>query len=170
MVKVAITGVESTGKTSLCKQLAQHYKTTYLQEQARAYLEALNMPYTIKDIENICALHKQEEAKLNHKPLLFLDTEMYTLKIWCEVKYNFCPLSILNACNYQNYDAYIIPDIDLPWEADALREHPSLKDRQMLQKMYVEHIANTNKPWIVISGNAQERLRNSVAFIERLIV
>ena len=35
MIKVVVLGPESTGKSSLCAQLADHYKTGWVKEYAR---------------------------------------------------------------------------------------------------------------------------------------
>ena len=38
-IKIVLYGPESTGKSTLAKQLAEYYKTDYVQEYAREYLQ-----------------------------------------------------------------------------------------------------------------------------------
>ena len=56
MIRIAITGPESTGKSWLTEQLAQAFNTTFIPEYARKYIEQLNRPYDFNDIEIIAAI------------------------------------------------------------------------------------------------------------------
>ena len=51
--KVAIIGPECTGKTELSKYLATRFKTEWVPEYARAYLNKLNRPYDQSDLTKI---------------------------------------------------------------------------------------------------------------------
>ena len=50
---IVITGPESTGKTTLTDQLAAHFKTNWLPEFARIYIDGLNRPYEEEDLVEI---------------------------------------------------------------------------------------------------------------------
>ena len=41
MLKIIVTGPESSGKTTLCKSLSKHFKIPYSEEFARKYLDYL---------------------------------------------------------------------------------------------------------------------------------
>ena len=62
MIKIAIIGPESTGKTELARQLAEYFKAPWVPEYAREYVENLKVPYTYEDVCNI-ALKQIEEEK-----------------------------------------------------------------------------------------------------------
>ncbi|MFK8006949.1 MAG: AAA family ATPase [Saprospiraceae bacterium] len=51
--KIILTGPESTGKSTLARQLAQVYNTVWVPEFARTYLEGLNRPYRGDDLLKI---------------------------------------------------------------------------------------------------------------------
>src|ERR1035438_4094481 len=86
IIKVAILGAESTGKTTLCRDLAAHYHTVWVPEYAREYVEKLNRPYLLEDLENIAIRHKNNEdaAIVKANKIIFIDTEFIILKVWSQ--------------------------------------------------------------------------------------
>ncbi|MDV7398455.1 ATP-binding protein, partial [Arthrospira platensis SPKY1] len=52
-LRIALTGPESTGKTTLAKALAARFDTVWAPEYARTYLERLGRPYQYGDLEVI---------------------------------------------------------------------------------------------------------------------
>ncbi|HSI91132.1 MAG TPA: ATP-binding protein, partial [Adhaeribacter sp.] len=159
MIKIAITGPESTGKSTLAQQLAEHYKTAWVPEFARQYLAGLNRPYTLPDLEEIARgqLQLQQAAESTPGAFLFSDTELLVMKIWSENAFGQCPAWILKKLEQQNFDLYLLPDIDLPWEPDPQREHPHLR-RHFFDK-YQEELVRYNFPYKIISGTRQQRFQ-----------
>ena len=51
LIKIVLFGPESTGKTTLAKQLAKHYNTVWVPEYAREYLQK-----KWDDTKEICTL------------------------------------------------------------------------------------------------------------------
>src|SRR5689334_22401456 len=84
--RIAITGPESTGKTTLCMQLATHYKTVWVPEYSREYMEKLGRPYTYEDVVHCTRGQMETEdtliKKANH--FLFSDNELINYKVWFE--------------------------------------------------------------------------------------
>ena len=66
--KIVIIGPESTGKSTLCQQLADHYKTLWCPEFAREYLLKHGMNYEYDDLLTIVkgqlALEDEYESKV----------------------------------------------------------------------------------------------------------
>ena len=50
LIKVAVIGPESTGKSTLCELLAQHYNTQWCPEFAREFLLTHGTDYTYDDL------------------------------------------------------------------------------------------------------------------------
>lgn len=165
--KIAITGPESTGKSSLSEQLACHYNTTWVPEYAREYLENLNRPYNKNDIVIIAKNQiKSEYARIKKaNNFLFCDTDLIITKIWSEVKYNDCDQWILDNINKNMYALFLLCNIDLPWENDALREHPD--ERDYLMKLYKNELSARKFPFFIISGVAKDRLNNAIKVIDK---
>jgi NadR type nicotinamide-nucleotide adenylyltransferase len=166
--KIVVTGPESTGKSTLCEQLATNYKTLWVPEYAREYLMRLGRPYTYEDLLTIAKGQLEQEDRIiasSNAPLVFIDTDMYVMKVWCEFVFGKCHSFILEEIVKRKYDAYLLCNTDLPWIADELREYPDLESRELLYHMYKDLMINQSTPWIDISGDYNERLRKAISFI-----
>ncbi len=164
--KFAITGPESTGKSTLSKQLATYYNCDLVEEYAREYIDKLTQPYTQEDILQIAKTQKKIELQKTKEvnKILITDTELIVTKIWSEFKYQNCHPWILENIEKQNYDLYLLCDIDLPWEEDPQREHPHL--RKHLFNLYKQELERRNLNFKIISGKKETRFENARRFIE----
>lgn len=183
--KIVIIGPESTGKSTLSQQLATHYNTLWCPEYAREYLLKNGMNYTYEDLLTIAKgqIELEEEHILmtndrwpvtgqrltNNDQLLFIDTNMYVMKVWCEFVFEKCHRYILDQIEKRQYNLYLLCNIDLPWIKDELREYPELELRQKLYKIYKDIMTSQPVPWVEISGNYEERLQKSIQSIDQLL-
>ncbi len=170
IIKIAITGPESTGKSRLALELAEHYKTVYVPEFAREYIDHLNRPYTQEDILKIAKGQISEEERWIKRAdhMLFCDTELIVTKIWSEVKYGNCDPWILQKIEENKYDLFLLCNIDLPWEADPQREHPHMREK--LFTLYHNELTKRGFLFKVVSGSGQERLMNTIGFIDKELI
>jgi NadR type nicotinamide-nucleotide adenylyltransferase len=181
--KIVIIGPESTGKSTLCQQLATHYHTTWCPEYAREYLTKNGMNYSYGDLLTIAkgqveleeeyerSMEKRSDSPLtSHLSPLFIDTDMYVMKVWSEFVFGKCDRFILDQIIERKYDLYLLCNIDLPWIKDALREYPDLESRRKLYLIYKDIMINQQVPWIEISGDYEERLRNAVTAVDQLLL
>lgn len=164
--KVVIIGPESTGKSTLCQQLAAHFKTEWVPEYAREYLLKNGTGYTYDDLLTIAKGQLKLEDEIsqisNHKSQIFIDTDMYVMKVWCEYVFGKCHKFILKEIATRKYDMYLLTKPDLPWVKDDLREYPDLKTRKKLYKIYKDILINQNEPWAEIHGSYAERLQRAI--------
>jgi len=167
IIRIAITGPESTGKSMLTAQLAKRYKAAMVAEYAREYLEKLGRPYEYHDILKIAkGQFSIEKAILKStEKFLFTDTEAIVTKIWCDVKYGKCHPWILEQVQNHPYDLYLLCNIDLPWEDDPLREHPD--KRKVLFNLYMKELVQRNLPFSIISGSGDNRLQEAIKVIDQ---
>ncbi len=166
--KIVVTGPESTGKSTLCEQLAKKYNTNWVPEYAREYLLKLGHPYTYDDLLIIAKGQIEQEDRItssSKSPLVFIDTDMYVMKVWCEYVFGKCHSYILNEIVKRKYDLYLLCNTDLPWVADELREYPDFESRERLYYMYKDLMINQSTLWYEINGNYEERLNKAIAFI-----
>ena len=175
MKKIVIIGPESTGKSTLCEQLALHYNTQWIPEYAREYLTQHGMKYSYDDLLTIAKGQiALEEIYIPASPtssagnIIFIDTDMYVLRVWCEYVFGQCHTWILERIAERKYDHYLLCNIDLPWVKDPLREYPDLETRQRLFHIYRDIMINQSVPWTEISGNYEERLQKAIATIDKL--
>lgn len=170
MKKIVVIGPESTGKSTLCKQLAAHYETAWCPEYARYYLEENGMNYTYEDLSKIAIGQLTLDENIQEDAdngLYFVDTDMYVMKVWYEVVFQHCPTWILKKLAQAKCDLYLLCNTDLPWVADNLREYPDLSMRQQLFKMYKDIALNSAIPWVEIGGTNEQRLQTAIATIDK---
>ena len=165
MKKIVIIGPESTGKSTLCEQLAQHFDTLWCPEFAREYLLTNGTNYNYDNLLSIAkgqiAL-EDEYIQMTKNSFLFIDTDMYVMKVWCEFVYQKCHRFILDRIAERKYDLYLLCDVDLPWVKDDLREYPDLETRKILYNIYKDLMINQAVPWAEISGDYNERFEKAV--------
>ena len=186
--RIVIIGPESTGKSTLCAGLAAHFKTDWVPEYARDYLLRQGKQYAFPDLMTIARGQLESEEKHaaalagragkdigtggngGNDPVLFVDTDMYVMKIWGEFVFGRCDTWILDQIVARKYDGYLLCRTDLPWTADELREYPDEGPRQTLFHMYKDCMMNQATPWAEIGGQQQERLESAIAVVRRMLV
>lgn len=171
--KIVAIGPESTGKSSLCEALAKHFNSIWAKEYAREYLLKHGAKYTFDDLNAIAEGQiAEEETTLQQaaegKPV-FIDTDLYVIKVWSEFVFNKCNSRILTQIAHRKYDLYLLCNTDLPWVQDELREYPDLKTREKLFHYYKDLLMNQHTPWIEISGQHNERLQQAISATEKLL-
>lgn len=182
--KVVAIGPESTGKSTLCKSLASHFNAAWCPEYAREYLLAHGTNYTFEDLLTIAkgqlALEKEYASKAialweangkkTLKPLLFVDTDMYVMKVWCEYVFGKCHQFILERIVESSCDLYLLCNIDLPWVRDELREYPDLQSREELYNIYKDILINQSVTWVDVKGGYEERFQTAMASVQKMII
>lgn len=171
--RIVIIGPESTGKSTLCEQLAQHYNTPWCPEYARSYLLRHGKQYSYDDLLTIAKgqllLEDEYTAKAADQSLLLIDTDMYVMKVWCEFVFGKCHQWILDTITERKYDLYLLCKPDLPWVRDELREYPDDERRIKLYHFYKDLLVNQSTPWVEISGNYEERFQKAKDAINVLL-
>jgi NadR type nicotinamide-nucleotide adenylyltransferase len=169
--KIVVIGPESTGKSTLSEQLSVKFNTIWVPEFARQYLLSLGRPYDYDDLLIIAKGQLEQEDKLVASlktPVIFIDTDMYVMKVWCEFVFGKCHRFILDEIVKRTYDAYLLCNTDLPWVADELREYPDPESRNRLYRMYKDLMVNQSTPWFDISGDYEERLEKAIVDCSRM--
>ena len=165
MKKIVLVGPESTGKSTLTKELAAHFEAPYVTEYARKYIEYLDRDYTQEDILKIAKKQYQLEKKIStSNSYLFLDTDLLVCKVWSEYKYQNCDDWILSRIENEIDRHYLLCDIDLNWEYDPQREHPI--NRKEIFEIYKRELSELNLSFQIVSGCKHERINNALAIIK----
>lgn len=168
-LRVALIGPESTGKTTLCAQLAAHFNTLWIPEFARDYISSLQRPYTEEDILH-CAkeqLRLEQEASGKANRLLFCDTEMIIAKVWLLDKYKHCPDWIEQEIALHPMDLYLLTAPDVEFEPDAVRENEHR--RVFFYEWYKNELEEKTLPYAMIKGKGKDRLAAAQKAVEHLL-
>ncbi len=175
--KIVIIGPESTGKSTLCEGLAAHFNTKWVPEYAREYLLTHGKQYQFPDLTTIArgqlALEESYAEQLRshgEHDVLFIDTDMYVMKVWGEFVFGRCDTWILDQIVRRKYDGYLLCKTDLPWTADELREYPDEGPRETLYHMYKDCMVNQGTPWVEIGGLSDERLKLAIESVQAMLV
>jgi nicotinamide riboside kinase len=162
MLKIIVTGPESSGKTTLCKELSKNFKIPFTKESAREYLTNLDKDYTQNDLS---AIAKGQLASEHNFQLL--DTDLITIKIWSEYKYGNCEKWILDTIEKQKTEKrfYLLCKPDIHWEADPLRENPN--NRNGLFELYKKELEDLEYNYLIVKG--ENRVETSISKISSLI-
>ncbi len=173
-IKVVLFGPESTGKTTLSRQLAKHYNSVWVPEYAREYLQNKwnNEQKTCepKDLLPIAEGQMRLENELAKKTetVLICDTNLLETKVYSEVYYLGTCDPVLKKYALENtYNLYFLTYIDTPWEADNLRDKPN--ERLRMFKAFEDTLIANKKPYVLLKGNQEERLEKAIKHIDKLL-
>ena len=172
ILKIALFGPESTGKTTLASQLAAHYDTVWTPEFARDYLQGKwNKYQQICDPEDLLPIafgqtKLENDALLTANKYLFCDTCLLVTKVFSEIYYNFCDPILDKAAKKHKYDLFFLTDVDVPWIKDDLRDAP--ENRIATFTTFKQALIDNEKPFITLSGNEKERLKKAKNIIRDL--
>lgn len=168
-VSIALTGPESSGKTTLAEQLANHFTAVWIAEYARQYLQDIGTDYSLFDLELIAMGHT--ERMLSYRqldpPLVFLDTDLVNMKVWAEDKFKTEIPFVEENIYVQKADLYLLCAPDLPWLADPLRQDP-----HRLSSIFEKHRQALNlidARYTLISGMHHARLKSAITAVETFL-
>ena len=174
MLKIAIVGPESSGKTTLTEALAHHFRCAFTKEYARTYLEEHGPGYAEEDILHIAGgqlLVEAEAGKLAEEhggDLVICDTDMLTIRIWSEEKFGRCHTLLMRSVQDVRYDLWLLCKPDMPWQPDPLREDPH--DRGRLFAVYERLLQEMDRAYVIMHGSHEERMKTAVKAIDALLI
>lgn len=173
-IRIVLYGPESTGKTTLARQLAEHFNTVWVPEYMRDYLqEKWNKEQKVCQPEDMLPIavgqmQLENEAALKANKLLFCDTNLLESVVYSKAYYAgwVDPLLLKHALKAK-YDLYILTYIDVPWVEDDLRDRPGQRD-QMFSK-FREELDQHHLPYRILKGDFEERFNRAVQMIVELV-
>ncbi len=164
--KVAILGAESTGKTTLCRDLAAHSECPWVPEYMRIYLQEKwdkdGQTCTWEDLLPIAQGQIELENKLalesaqSENKYLFCDTSLFELMVYANWYYGDCPTELTQAALTHHYDLILLTKVDTPWVADDLRDSPNARDA--ISTRFEEQLNHYNKAFQSIGGDREQRV------------
>lgn len=173
MLKIAIVGPESSGKTELCVALAEHFGSAWVGEVSRTYLEHLGRRYQEDDLRviarRLAVLHADDPDAMTDglDGPTFYDTDTINLWIWSREKYGRVHPEIERMVHEVGYTWRLLCRPDIPWVPDPLRENPH--DRDRLFTIWEATMQANGFPYTIIEGDRELRMRTAVQAVERLL-
>ncbi|MCY4144099.1 MAG: ATP-binding protein [Gammaproteobacteria bacterium] len=160
---ISIVGPESTGKTTLARDMARCLGGVWLPEYAREFLETPD--YDAHDLKAITMEQWERERSvlLACPRVTIFDTDLVVIKIWWNERFGCVPEFVDERLANQRNRQYLLTAPDLEWEYDPLRE--SRDDRDRLLEVYKETLRSLGFEFTVISGQGSSRLSKAIAAV-----
>jgi nicotinamide riboside kinase len=167
-MRIVLTGAESSGKSTLTRQLGERFDLPVALEFARFYLEEHGPDYDGNLLRKMASLHRdwQREQVPPAAPLGLFDTDLINYKIWAEEVFGECPPEIERGIAEEADHVYLLCAPDLPWEPDPLRENPH--DRDRLFQRHLAEIERLGRRYEIVRGTGAERLANAETAASKL--
>lgn len=169
MMKIAVTGPESVGKSTLSIQLAEHFKGVFVKEFARDYVVQLSRKYTFQDVEQIARKQIEEYDQIVsevHTDYVFFDTFLIITKVWFLYVWGHYPAWLDDAIVTRRMDLYLLCEPDIPWSDDGVRENGKI--REELFACYESQLKLFGLRYEVVRGFGNERLMNAIEKVNLL--
>ena len=170
MIKVIITGPESTGKSTLAKNLSNYLGEPFVPEYARYFLPTLKEPYTASNLVDIARgqifWHKLYES--NNKKMLICDTGVEAIDIWFQYRFGAIDPQIRELFKAEEECVYLLCKPDIPWEEDPLRETPH--QRPQIFNSFESMLNQFEKKYYIVEGqHEKDRLRCALDHINKIL-
>lgn len=174
LIKIVLFGPESTGKTTLAKQLAAYYKTVWVPEYAREYLQKKwNEERKICELDDMLPIAEgqmrlENAAGKRANTVLICDTDLLETKVYSEAYFEGYCHPILEKYALQNtYDLYFLTSIDVPWQADDLRDRPN--QREKMFTLFQTALEKYQRTFSILEGSQEKRLSIAITEIDKLM-
>ncbi len=164
MIRVALFGPESTGKTTLANALAAHFRTIAVPEYGRIYCEIFGNDCDAEDLLAIVRGQQllEEAAARKARRLIVLDTDAVMTAVWSDILLGR-RLAELN--DVPAADLYLLTDIDVPFERDAIRYFPDEADRRRMFELCQAELDRRKLPYRVLAGDREVRFAAALVAI-----
>jgi NadR type nicotinamide-nucleotide adenylyltransferase len=177
VLRIAVFGPESTGKTVLAERLAAHFSAPLVREYARERWDERGGVLGLDDMLPIAQEQWRREdsgaaqAARTGSRLLICDTEALTTMLWSDLLYGTAPDLLRREAEKRcrNYALYLLLDSDVPFAPDPQRCFPAPEDRERCRRIWRGALERRQLPFVDIRGEWAERERAAIAAIDALV-
>lgn len=178
--KVLVIGTESCGKSSLVRNLAKYYNTSYVEEKGRNICEFAGgidnmIPYDFVEILHTHKLSEIEETRKANK-LLFVDTDCIVTDYYLKLQFENTNTNITNVSELaysmsklNKYDLVIFLEPDVEWVQDGTRTYGEDEVRTKNNDKLKDMLKSYEIKYHSVKGNYQDRFLDSVKLINSLL-
>ena len=169
LTRVVLTGSESTGKTTLAAQLAEHYSVEFAPEFVREFAEKKAGPITLSDHGPIALGQMALESNYAGRAtsLLFQDADLLSTVAYCQHYFGSCPQWIEDEAVARRPALYLLNHTDVPWAADALRDRG--EQREEMQALFVNTLHRLGANYETVEGLGSARLARAITLVDGLL-
>ncbi|MGH1388500.1 AAA family ATPase [Kordia sp.] len=169
--KIVVFGPESTGKTTLAKQLAAYYNAAFVPEYARLYAEEKQQKGEVLTAEDVIPIAKGQlrlECKAAESSILICDTDILETVTYARIYYpEFKSKTLEKYVEKSTANFYFLTYIDTPWKADGIRDLPHKREEAFLE--FQQTLQTYNQPYQLLKGAMEIRFQKAVETIDKLL-
>lgn len=171
MIRVVVTGSECTGKTTLATSLAAHYRSVFVPEYVRQFVDEKGAAPEHRDVEAIArgqmALEDAATATASVSSLVIQDTDLLSTIVYSHHYYGDCPVWVEQALLDRAADLYLLADIDIPWVPDGDQRDRGDR-REEMQDLFRQALEDRELEFVEIRGSRKHRLSLATSTIDQL--
>ncbi len=169
MIRVCLTGAESTGKSTLAPRLAERFGGIVVPEYGRAYAGAHGTDFSLDDLRRIAAGHLAScrQAEASAPPLIVEDTDIVVTAAWAEMLFG-APDPTLEAIA-ATADLYLLFSPEVPWIDDGTRLFGTPDRRARFHAVIEAGLARRGIVPVAIGGDWRQREAGAIAAIAERI-
>jgi nicotinamide riboside kinase len=170
---IALVGAESTGKTTLARELAARFGGISLPEVLREFCDKegrvprreeqhLITQHQIQ-AEAAAVLHAQEQGA----GLIFVDCTPLMTAIYSELLFNDTALVEDALAHHASYTATLFLQPDIGWQADGIQRDGAHMQAPVTQAL-ARYLPQTRSPFALVDGSGATRLQNALVLVGKL--
>lgn len=172
--RICVVGAESTGTTTIAKELAKHYKTCWVPEFGRFYSEAKmtaknSSNWDTDEFQFIAKKQNEIEDYLVKKSnkILICDTDSFATSLWHERYMGFISKKIDKLNAKKNYDLYLLTDDNIPFVQDGTRDGKHI--RHKMHERFKEELKKRQKNFLILSGSRKQRRTQAIKACDKIL-
>lgn len=170
--RIAVFGTESTGKTTLARQLAAHFGAAWATEYVRTFWDEHAGHIEAADLATIAhgQIANEDTAAARDDALVICDTELLTNTLWADLLFpGQCPAWVRAEAERRShaYTLYLLCDTDMPFFDDEQRCFPGPEEREQCRRLWQRTLTERGLPFVLIQGPYDQRFATATAAIER---
>ena len=170
LLRVAILGAESSGKSTLAAALAERLGTVWVPEYLREFVETKGRVPLAQDQFLIASTQVARErvAEGAARGVLVCDTTPLMTVLYSRHYFGGedAPLAALAASTH--YDLTLVTAPDTPWVADGLQRE-SEAVRQLIYRQLLDELAARRIPHHILHGQLGQRIVQTMPLLDALL-
>jgi HTH-type transcriptional regulator, transcriptional repressor of NAD biosynthesis genes len=170
-IRIAIVGAESTGTTTLARDLAASLQAPWVPEYGRLYSEAMmtsSHEWTDDDFVHIARTQQRIEQRIASlsNGIVVCDTNATATGVWQQRYMNHTTSEVEAIGSHDKVGYYIITGDEIPFVQDGTRDGEHI--RHTMHEEFVRSIEATGVPYAVLRGSREQRLEEAERIVAKI--